>query len=250
VLLKLTSRKVKVNWIKQQTHSFKRKYGTQIVTQADLKIEKLYISAIQKEYPTHSILSEESGIIPGDKDYLWIIDPIDGTTNFSMKNPFFNTTIAFIRKNEIIAGVVNAPLLDELYWSAKGSGAFLNDDEISTFGSNSLKAGFHGFCFGGNDPRAKVKAASYYKKSLLNGHAIRQLGSAALELCRIAAGVMDSLYIPGVEIWDVAAGALILEEAGGVATNRDGDKFTLDSKSLITGANETIHKKVMNFIGN
>ena len=184
-----------------------------------------------------------------ESDYIWVIDPIDGTTNFAMKNPFFNTTISLNHKNKPILALVYAPIFDEFYWAIKEGGAYLNQKRLKiSKEEDRLEYLLHNFCHG-SEKKDKEEAADYYKYFLQNGYQIRQLGAAALEIARIAAGITDSIYVPGANPWDVAAGVLIVKEAGGVVTDLQGDDYTLKSKDgVLASINQASHRKLLNII--
>jgi myo-inositol-1(or 4)-monophosphatase len=223
-------------------YDFSIKAKGEIVTKADKLAEERIIAAIKENHPEHSILSEESGMSGDEEGYVWIVDPLDGTTNFAMKVPFFNTTIALVKDGKIVLGFVYAPMFDEFYWAVDGEGAYLNDEKIAVNADSEAKSSLHAFCYGGE---GKMAAADYYKKSLAEGYQVRQLGAAALELARIGSGILDSIIVPAANPWDVAAGALIVQEAGGVVTDLEGKEYGLKSKSgIIAAANEEVYQKM------
>ncbi len=236
--------KIKEIFSKKETTKFHIKSKNQIVTDADLIAEEILISGIKQNFPNHSILSEEKGGYNKNSDYKWIIDPIDGTTNFAIKNPFFNTTVALTYKEEIVIGVVYAPIFNELYTAEKGEGAFLNDEKIRVSKTTKMEKGFHAFCHGDNLENAIEIVSEYYKNNLQKGYPTRQLGSAALELSRVGAGILDSMILPGAESWDIAAGALIVKEAGGVVKGWEGEEFNLKSKGIIATSTKDLNKKI------
>jgi len=224
----------------------KLKARHEIVTRADLLSEKIILGEIRKNFPEHGILSEETGLSPakGNEDFLWIIDPLDGTTNFSMHNPLWCVSIALARGREIVLGVVYAPVLEELYAAEKGGGAFRNGEKIKV-SARSRKA-LHAFCHGREDKDIK-RALKYYRKQKLSGLDCRQMGSAAIELAYVAGGRIESLMIPGANLWDVAAGALLAREAGGKVTDFAGKEWNLESKDILA-SNGVVHKELLKVI--
>ncbi|MDD5031836.1 MAG: inositol monophosphatase family protein [Patescibacteria group bacterium] len=223
----------------------KLKSRHEIVTKADLDAEKIIIKEIKKHFPAHQILSEEAGQTENESDYLWVVDPLDGTTNFSMHNPLWSVSIALSFKKEIILGAVFIPTLGELYWAEKGKGAYLNNQKIKVskiFSDRVLNT----FCHG-RAPKAIKKAIAYYTKQKLSGLDCRQLGSAAIELAYVACGRVESIVIPGTHSWDVAAGSLLVQEAGGKVTDFSGRKWNLENKN-IAASNGQVHKNILNVL--
>ena len=235
------------------------KSAHEILTKADLASEKIIIGEIRKNFPGHRILSEEAGVVKTKKSplppfvkggknngYLWIIDPLDGTTNFSIHNPLWSISISLAYKNEIILGIIYAPFLGELFAARKGKGVTLNGKKIRVSKIKGAKA-LHTFCHGRGNKHIE-KALAYLSRQKLDGFDCRQLGSAAIELGFIAAGRTESIMIPGVNSWDVAAGALIVREAGGRVTDFAGEEWNLKSKDILA-SNGVVHKELLRVIG-
>ncbi|HUT22538.1 MAG TPA: inositol monophosphatase family protein [Candidatus Bipolaricaulota bacterium] len=227
------------------SHKFTAKYKSkhQLVTSADLVANKIIAQAIKKHFPNHAILSEETGRSKNKSDYLWIIDPLDGTTNFFMHNPLFAVSIALAHQGKIILGVVYAPAVNELYVAEPGKGAFLNNKKLKVSNRNKISNALLTYCHGTgvNSWKKAIKIYSYYK---LRASFIRQLGSASLELCYVASGRTDSILIPGAHPWDVAAGVLILREAGGKVTDFAGKEWNVKSKDMVA-SNKRIHQAIL-----
>ena len=223
---------------------FKSKH--EILTSLDLQVEKVILNIIKKKYPDHHILSEESGEIGPKSDYLWIIDPLDGTTNYSMGNPLFNVSLALAYKNEVILGIVNAPYLKELYISEKGKGAFLNGKKIKVSQINKLPKALLTFCHGSKEKDIK-RIIKIYQHFKLSGFDMRQLGSAGLELSYVARGSTEAIMIPGTHLWDVAAGTLIVREAGGKVTDFQGKEWSLKSRDILA-SNDCLHSQIIKII--
>ena len=215
----------------------------EIVTTADLLAEKIIIKEIKKTFPNHKILSEESGLTENTSDYLWIIDPLDGTTNFFMHNPIFSVAIALLYKKETILAVTYAPIIDELYVAEKGNGVTVNNKKIKAATRNKLSESYLTFCHGNKDENIN-KAISIYKTLKKEGRDFRQLGSAAIELAYVARGITDCILIPGALSWDVAGGILMVREAGGKVTDFKNKKWTLDSKDMLA-SNGKIHNQLL-----
>ena len=217
-----------------------------IVTEADLEAEKIILDIIQKKYPKHSILSEEAGMDEKASEYLWCIDPLDGTTNFSMRNPFFNVSIALLKNEEPILGVVYYPPQDELFHSIFRKGAYLDGEKIQVSSKDTMKASILTFC-NSRDQEARKKVGKIYSELKLTNNYVRQIGSAALEMCMVASGRVESFFMIGVRAWDIAAGWIMVKEAGGKVTDFDGDPFTLHSKNLLA-TNGKIHDEIASIV--
>lgn len=215
---------------------------SQIVTKADLESEKIIIKRIKNNFPLHRILSEEAGEKKNDSDYLWIIDPIDGTTNFTMHNPLWSISIGLAHKGELILGVIYAPMLGELYIAEKEKGARLNGKKIQVSKINKDKV-LNAFCHGSGkvDIDRAIKYFSYQKVRHLD---CRQLGSAAIELAFVACGRIESVVIPGINSWDVAAGILLVQEAGGKVTDFKNKEWNLSNRDMLA-SNGSVHDLIV-----
>ncbi len=214
----------------------------EIVTKADLLSEEILIKEIKNNFPAHGILSEEKGEVKSSSDYLWIIDPIDGTTNFTMHNPLWSISIGLAHEGRIIFGVVYIPVTDELFVAEKGEGATLNNKKIKV---SNIKGEMmlNTFCHGSTQKDLK-KAMKYYQKQKLDGFDCRQIGSAAIELSYVACGRVESIAIPGAHSWDVAAGSLIVEEAGGLVTDLSGNDWSIESDGIVA-SNGLVHREIL-----
>lgn len=186
------------------------------VTEFDKQSEKIILEMITREFPSHCILAEESGYYSpsdADKDYLWIIDPLDGTTNFSHHLPVFAISIAVCYQNKPISGVIYQPITNELFVTEKGIGAYLNNKPLTVSSTTKID---HALIFAGMPYGDNVKAELKYMEDIyLSGSIFRNLGSAALALAYVAAGKVDACWVYNVYPWDFAAGQLLIEEAGG-----------------------------------
>ena len=214
----------------------------EILTRADLLSEETIIKEIRKDFPAHGILSEEQGSRQSDSPYLWIIDPIDGTTNFSMHNPLWAVSIGLAYEGAVALGVVYAPLLDELYTAEAGAGARLNGKKIRVSKIRSGKV-LNTFCHG-RDAKHVRRAIKYYAAQKQKELDCRQLGSASLELAFVAAGRIESIVIPGANAWDVAAGIVLAREAGGRVTDFRGADWTLKSVDM-AASNGLVHREIL-----
>ena len=187
-----------------------------LVTEIDELSEDFFITAIKEKYPGHSILSEESGeyeIL--SSEYLWIIDPLDGTTNYAQGLPIFAISVALQFQKQTVLGVVYVPMLDLLFESIRGQGAFLNGTKISVGDKHNLKECLLSTGFPYDQESHHENNSKYFAYFIPKARGLRRLGSAAYDLANIAAGVLDGYWELNLSIWDVAAGILLVEEAGG-----------------------------------
>ncbi len=221
------------------------KSSHEIVTKSDAISEKIIISEIKKHFSDHRILSEESGKIKGMSDYLWVIDPLDGTHNFSMHNPLWAVSLALFKGEELVLGIVFAPVLNELFLAEKGSGAWLNGQRIKVSKYKGEKV-INTFCHGSKLSDIK-KALKYYNYHKLHDLDCRQLGSASLELAYTACGRIESILVPGANSWDVAAGVLLVREAGGRVTDFQNKDWNIKSSDM-AASNGLVHKDILKSI--
>jgi myo-inositol-1(or 4)-monophosphatase len=226
----------------------KIKSKSQIVTQGDLIADKIIVSALKKKFPNHAILSEESGLEKNKSDYLWAVDPIDGTTNYFIGSPLFAVSISLFFKNQPILACAYAPAMDELYFAEDKKSAFLNGKKIKVSNKTRLSKSFLTFCHGSVKKDIR-RAMKIYNKIKFQGLDSRQLGCAAIELGFVAAGRTDCIMIPGAHSWDVGAGALLVKEAGGKVTDFQNKEWNLKSKDIVA-SNGKIHSQLIEFLKN
>lgn len=219
-----------------------------LVTVADRKSEELIISGILARYPTHSILAEESGITQPGAAVQWIIDPLDGTTNFAHGYPFYCVSIAVEENGEILCGVVYDPVRDEMYTASRGYGAFCNGEPIRVSDVNVLSRALLITGFPYNFREYLETVVSQFQKFLVASQAVRRGGSAALDLCYVACGRLDGFWELYLQPWDTAAGRIILEEAGGKVTNFKGVPFSVYMKEILA-SNGRLHEEMMGVLG-
>jgi myo-inositol-1(or 4)-monophosphatase len=215
-----------------------------LVTEVDKKSETKIIEIIKVDFPEHNILSEEIGALETSSDIKWIIDPIDGTINYAHKIPICCVSIGIEKAGEIIFGIVYNPMSGEMFFAEKGKGAFLNDEKISVTKENNLKKALlvTGFPYVAADiPYKPIKAFSAFLDMDLP---IRRLGSAALDLCWTALGRFDGFWEYNLHPWDVAAGYLIMTEAGGKVTDFKGGKYSIYEKEILA-TNGLIHDDML-----
>ncbi|MFA6321750.1 MAG: inositol monophosphatase family protein [Candidatus Omnitrophota bacterium] len=210
-----------------------------IVTDVDEKSEDIVIRMIRSHFPDHSILSEECGVIDRMSSYKWIIDPLDGTTNFAHAFPFFCVSIALEENGRVILGVVYDPMRDELFYAEAGKGAYLNSKPISVSKVKTLTDSFlaTGFSYGA---KRKDKNLKNFKRLLTRSMAVRRAGSAALDLSYVACGRFDGFWEMDLKPWDSAAGCLLVKEAKGNITKFNGSKYTIYDNNVLA-TNGKIH---------
>jgi len=225
----------------------KTKSKHEIVTPSDTISEKIILNLIKKNFPDHAILSEEAGKKGAKKsDYLWIIDPLDGTTNFAIGNPLFSVSIALAKNDQIIIGVIYIPFLNQLYLARKDKGAWLNQRRITVSSQNNISHSFLTFCHGPNKTDVST-AINLYQKLKPTSRDLRQIGSAAIECSWVAQGKTEAIIIPGAKIWDIAAGTLLVKEAGGIVTDMNGRDWNLNSNGIIA-SNKNISQKLIKLV--
>ena len=218
-----------------------------LVTEVDIECEKLITEKIAAKYPEHGILSEEGTVKENQSRHRWIIDPLDGTTNFAHRFPMFCVSIALATDDKPVVGVAYDPLRDELFTAVKNGGAFLNGKRIQVSDvanmDNALLA--TGFPY---DIRTTLdNNLENFNRVALNCQAIRRAGSAVLDLAYTACGRFDGFWEQSLYAWDMAAGALIVEEAGGVVTDMQGNTLDLFGKTL-AAANRHLHPKLIDLL--
>ena len=224
--------------------NFKGEGKNNLVTEVDRKVENHIVKAIRKAYPEHCVLAEESGdcgIKPAG--YRWIIDPIDGTTNYAHGYSFFAVSIGLEINGKRMIGVVNAPILKETFHAVKDKGSFLNGKPVKVSKTRHLETALlaTGFTYknrGLNLPN--------FEHFLYNSQGIRRCGAATLDFCYVAAGRLDGYWELGLRPWDMAAGSLIVEEAGGKVTSLDGKPLNLFGKSSLA-TNKLLYPQMLNF---
>ncbi len=217
-----------------------KKSKNDFVTEVDRTAEQEIIKVILDAYPDHSILAEESGEHKGN-DYVWVIDPLDGTTNFLHGYPQYAVSIALINKGKIEIGVVYDPLRDELFTAEKGGGATLNNRRIRVTKQTNINQALLGTGFPFKYPQHYDNYLLMFKELMANTAGIRRAGSAALDLAYLAAGRLDGFWEIGLKPWDMAAGILLVQEAGGVVTDFSFNEHYLKSGNIIIG-NPKMHQ--------
>lgn len=230
------------NFRKDKTSTKKRGTAKELHLLQDVKSNALIIKEIQRRFPTHNLLTEESGFINKNSSYTWIIDPLDGSTNFARENPFFAVSIALMKGNELLLGVINAPFLKELYIAEKGKGAYLNGKKLHVSKINKLSRSYFVSCEGGDATNKEVAKINAKFHPLVKD--MRKLGSAALESSSVACARSEAYIVRQISPWDVAAGVLLVEEAGGKVTDFQGNPWKAKKENLVF-SNGKVHGKIL-----
>lgn len=217
-----------------------------LVTNVDKKCEKMIVSMIKKHFPEHSILAEEGGELLLRDDFKWIIDPLDGTTNYAHALPIFCVSIAVAYKDDVKFGVVYDPARDEMFEAEEGKGAYLNGKKISVSKIDKIPDSLMvtGFAY---DMDTRKKNLDFMRKMLEKAQAVRRLGAAAIDLCYVACGRFEGFWEFGLAPWDTAAGQLIVKEAGGKISTLDNGKFDIFQKQIVA-TNGMIHAEMIKLL--
>ena len=214
-----------------------------LVTEADIAAEQLIVERVRSYHPRHSILSEEAGELRmvggGDAEWKWIVDPLDGTTNYAHGYPIFCVSIALEHEGRIVLGVVHDPTRDETFAAARGEGATLNGRPVRVSRTDELNRALvcTGFPY---DVRGRDNFARQFSNFILHAQSVRRDGAAALDMAYVACGRFEVFYEDGLRPWDVAAGLLLVEEAGGLVTRYDGTPADIYSPPIIA-TNGLVH---------
>ena len=219
------------------------------VTAADRRSEKTLFEELAKARPGYGFVMEEGGVVEGsDKSHTWHIDPLDGTTNFLHGLPIFAVSVGLEREGSLVAGIVYNPVTDDMFFAERGQGAYLNNRRLRVAARRSIAEGLVGCGI-----PALGKAASHphfkaeFAEVLARAGVLRRLGAAALDLAYVASGNYDAYWERGVKSWDVAAGALLVREAGGFVSDADGGDDLLGAGSICAG-NETMHRQLLEIL--
>ena len=225
-----------------------KKGAIDLVTDYDLKSEQMLVKEILSAYPQDAIVAEEgtsSGSAPTDAEHLWLIDPVDGTTNYAHRIPFYSVSIGLMAGDRILAGVIYDPSREELFHASEGGGAWLDDQPLKVSETRVLDDSLlvTGFPY---DIRTNPhNNLDHFSEFAVRSRAVRRLGSAALELAYVAAGRFEGYWELRLNAWDWAAGVLMVREAGGVVTTFSGDDKVLEGDETLLATNGRIHEQMM-----
>lgn len=217
-----------------------------LVTKMDRKSERYIVDSINERFPDHDIVTEETDLEKTGSDYVWYIDPISGTTNYAHSLPVFSVSIGLTYKDEVIVGAANDPLRKELFYASKDDGAFLNDEKIHVSNVKELKDSVLGTSFSYDEEERKINL-QHFNKLMPNVQGLRRSGSVAVDLPHVACGRMDGFWAIHLKPWDLAAGKLIVKEAGGKVTKLNGDKHHV-KESYIMATNGEIHDEMIELL--
>jgi len=227
--------------------SFSNKEGkNNLVTEYDKLSEKIIINHIKSKFPNSLFLAEESGGRQNSSidEIRWIIDPLDGTVNFAHNLPIFSISIAAEKNGELLCGVIFNPILDELFYAGKGKGAFLNGNKIKVSENADFESSFLITGFPYNVNENPCNCINHFVSIIQRGIPVRRLGSAALDLAYVACGRFDGFWEINLNPWDVAAGVILIREAGGLVTQYNGTEYKIGNQSILA-TNDKIHKDIM-----
>ena len=226
-------------------HQINYKGVIDLVTEVDHQSEAFLLGEIQGKFPDHHIFAEESGIIEGNDEHIWFIDPLDGTVNYAHHIPIFCVSLAYAFKGKLMLGAVYDPMRDEMFMAERAAGAYLNGKAIHVSDAVELQKSLlvTGFPYDAWNTRQDNFANFVHFAKITQG--VRRLGSAALDLCYVAAGRFDGYWEISLKPWDVAAGGLICEEAGAVVTNVNGDADFISPPQSVVAASPDIHVRIL-----
>ena len=216
-----------------------------LVTEVDQQSEAFLLEQIGTRFPSHRIIAEETGQKNGDPDHTWYIDPLDGTTNYAHRLPIFSVSIAYAHQGTVTLGVVYDPIRDEMFSAASGMGADLNGTPIRTTNQAELSRSLLVTGFPYDRFTSPDNNLEHMNRFTLRAQGIRRLGSAALDLCSVACGRVDGYWEIKLEVWDLAAGILIAQEAGAVVTKTDGLPNMLTPPLSVLAANPALYPSML-----
>ena len=226
---------------------FELKGESDLVTEADRASERLVVERLTKHYPTHAIVAEEGGGHESTSGFRWYVDPLDGTTNFAHSFPCFNVTLALEHQGELIAGVILDPIKEELFTAERGGGAFLNGNRIHVSKVAKLESALVATGFPSRKRHLSVNIHFYHQLGMAT-HGVRRCGSAAIDLAFVASGRLDAFWEFGLNPWDMAAGRLLVAEAGGKFSGMHGEPHQLRGPDLLVD-NGLVHEEILELFG-
>ncbi len=232
----------KINSIEEKSGEIRN-----LVTDIDKKSEEIIVKKIKEHFPSHNIIAEEGSSGNNSSDTKWIIDPIDGTTNYLHSLPLFSVSIGIEKNGEIILGVIYEPSRDELFVAEKNCGAKLNGKKISVSKQNQLIRSLLVTGFPYNINENPKNCIQHFNNFLFEAQAVRRLGSAALDLCYVACGRFEGFWEVQLKPWDVAAGKLIVEESGGKISDFDGNNYSIYDESILA-TNGLVHNDMISVL--
>lgn len=229
---------------KEAAYSMKSRLD--ILAEADIKAEKIILDRIRKSFPEHSILSEEAGMEEKDTDFLWVVDPLDGTVNFTRKIEDYCVSIGLEIRGQLVLGVIYQPERKKLYFAEKGKGAFIGRERIRVSGVTNLESSLVA-TDNYSDPKKREEGFMQLSRISTHVRRTRMSGSGALQLATVAEGKMDVYYRNKFNYWDYAAGTILIEEAGGKVTDTKGRKISRSSQSVVA-TNGRLHETFLSIM--
>jgi len=230
-----------------QKIGFELKGEHDLVTAADRASEKLIVERLRAHFPTHAIVAEEGGGQAGSSDFRWYVDPLDGTTNFAHSFPVYNVTLALEQAGELVAGVTADPTRNEIFTAERGSGAFLNGEKIHVSKVNRLEDALVVTGFPSRRRHQNLNIHFFYQLSMMS-HGVRRPGAAALDLAYVACGRLDMFWEFSLNPWDIAAGVLLIREAGGLCTDMRGEPLDIRGQHILAD-NGLLHDETLAVFG-
>lgn len=230
---------------KSRTIEYKGKFN--IVTEVDKACEKLIVEFLRDRFPGHDILAEEGTDIDKNSEWLWIIDPLDGTVNYSHRYPLFSVSIALLNKGKPVVGVVYEPNRDELFVAERGGGALLNEKPIRVSPTKDVYASLIATGFAYNVADVERNNVKHFNHFIKKCHALRRDGVASTDLCYVACGRFDGFWELFLKPWDIAAGGLIVEEAGGRVSSFSGGPLDIFGDEIVA-SNGIIHQEMLSVL--
>jgi len=215
-----------------------------LVTEMDIRSERTIVEMLRVAFPDHGVVAEEETKLSNASGYTWTIDPLDGTTNYAHGYPCFAVSIALKHEDDVILGVVYDPMRDELFTAQKGLGAYLNGDQIKVSKVGTLIKSLLATGFPYDRKVSDKNNLNYFYGLLMASQEVRRDGSAALDLCYVAAGRLDGFWELKLKPWDVAAGSLVVKEAGGVVSDLSGNRFDMHAEEILA-SNGRIHRQMI-----
>ncbi|PIR26740.1 MAG: inositol monophosphatase [Deltaproteobacteria bacterium CG_4_10_14_0_2_um_filter_43_8] len=238
--------KIQLDSLKKD-HHIEYKGAINLVTEVDKKCEALIVGTLAKHFPHHDILAEEGSGKRKQSEYRWIIDPLDGTINYAHQFPFFCVSIALEFQGELVLGVIFDPNRDELFTAVKGEGAFLNGKRLQVSNSPDLVHALLATGFAYNVQEEQADNLDHFAHFIKKARAVRRPGSAAIDLAWIACGRIDGFWELFLKPWDIAAGVVIIREAGGQVSSFDGGSFDVYGDEILT-SNGKIHQEMVDVL--
>ncbi|HAX43796.1 MAG: inositol monophosphatase [Bryobacteraceae bacterium] len=234
-------------------HFYERRIGFELkgdfdlVTEADRQSEALVVERLKSHFPSHAVLGEEGGLREAGTEYRWYVDPLDGTTNFAHGFPMFNVTLGLERKGEMICGVVFDPVRQEMFAAERGGGAFLNGRRIQVSKAGRIEEALLATGFPSRKRHENINV-HFFHQAAMQTHGVRRAGAAALDLAYVSCGRLDGFWEFGLNPWDMAAGLLLVEEAGGRVSDMTGGAASLTGEH-VAASNGAIHEGLLGLFG-